>query len=117
MNRTEFGKMRDAAYAQVVKLNDSKGHDYSGDDDALANFKEQAKDADVTPEKVWMIFFGKHLSAIKTYVREWQVQSEPIEGRILDAILYLFLLLGLVEEKKSLDMGLDVMFHSAKAQS
>ena len=103
MDRNAFLDLLEENHKTIVDLNRRKGHDYAGDDDALRNFKSQAADAGVTTEQVWSIFFGKHLAAIHTYVREGDVASEPIEGRILDAILYLYLLLGLVKEKRGLD--------------
>jgi hypothetical protein len=35
---------------------------------------------------------------VLTYIREGSVKSEPIEGRIHDLILYLYLLSALIEE-------------------
>lgn len=100
MDRKEFIQLLETNHQKIIDINTTKGHDYAGDEDALSNFKDQAVDAGVTPVQVWSIFFGKHLAAIKTFVREGDVQSEPIEGRILDAILYLYLLMGLVEEDR-----------------
>lgn len=97
-NREQFLAFVEESHQKIIGLNKTKGHDYAGDEDALSNFKESGEDAGITPEQAWLVFFGKHLSAIKTYVREGSVQSEPIEGRILDAILYLYLLLGLVTD-------------------
>lgn len=100
MNRTEFSMFRDGAYRMIAHLNDTKGHDYAGDDDALANFKEASAQLGMTPEQVWGVYAHKHWSAIQTYIREGDVASEPIEGRIHDIILYGFLLLGLVAERR-----------------
>lgn len=101
MDRDEFLRMMDAEYQTIRKINETKGHDYAGDDDALANFKEQARAVGLAPEQVWAIFAGKHWSAVMTYVREQgQLASEPIEGRLHDLILYSFLMLGLIEERK-----------------
>jgi hypothetical protein len=100
MTRDEFQRLMADEYEKIVAINNTKGHDYAGDADALRNFKEQAQETGVTPVQVWNIFFGKHLKAIQTYVREGDVASEPVEGRIQDAILYLFLLRGLVEEAR-----------------
>jgi hypothetical protein len=97
--------MRDRHYALIADINDKKGHDYAGDGDALANFKKD----DERLRKIvqndpvlakWYIYFDKHYEAVMTFLEEGDVKSEPIEGRIHDAILYLFLLLGLIEEKK-----------------
>lgn len=98
MNRQEFGILRDAAYKQIASINDVKGHDYAGDEDALANFKEAARQLGVSPYVIWYVYFHKHWSAIQTFLKEGDVASEPIEGRIYDAILYLFLLLGLIQD-------------------
>lgn len=98
MNRREFSILRDAAYAEIASINDVKGHDYAGDNDALANFKEAASALGVSPYTIWYVYFHKHWSAIQTFLKEGDVASEPIEGRIYDAILYLFLLLGLIQD-------------------
>lgn len=99
MLRKDFVEMMDAHYAKITEIQRVKGNDYAGNDDALANFKKQADDWGLTPEQVWGVFAGKHWSAIKTFIKEGDVQSEPIEGRIHDVILYCFLLLGLNAEK------------------
>jgi hypothetical protein len=98
VNRADFTAFRDQHYRLIADINDKKGHDYAGDEDALANFKEQAREIDVSVFQVWFTYFHKHWSAVKTFVKEGDVQSEPIEGRIHDCILYLFLLLGLIED-------------------
>jgi hypothetical protein len=94
--QAEFDKM-------VEELKDllfNKGKEYAGDTDALGNFKT-GLDIGVSPLQKLYIFLDKHLSSIKSYVKHGQVFSnEPIEGRISDAINYLFLLRCLIVEKK-----------------
>lgn len=108
MNREEFTRLRDGHYRAIADINDKKGHDYAGDDDALANLKKD----DERLRKIvlnnpafakWYVYFDKHLEAIMTFLEEGDVKSEPIEGRFHDAILYLFLGLGLIEEQKAED--------------
>ena len=99
MTRDQFLSMMHDDFEKVVKINETKGHDYAGEEDALRNFKEQAVEAGITSAQVWAVLFGKHLKAIQTFVREGDVASEPIEGRIHDGIPYLFLLLGLIREE------------------
>jgi hypothetical protein len=98
MDPKAFTEFRDQHYRAIANINDKKGHDYAGEEDALANFKEQARDIDVSVFQVWFTYFHKHWSAVKTFVKEGDVQSEPIEGRVHDCILYLFLLLGLIHD-------------------
>jgi len=102
LNRDNFIKLQDSIFDEVRRLNRVKGHDYAGDNDALANFKRNAKGLGVTPELIWGVYAGKHWDAIQTFVREGDVHSEPIESRIHDLINYLTLLLGLIYEKKGM---------------
>lgn len=82
----------------------AKGHDYreGHDDDLLHNFRTVGEDMDIAPEKVWYIYASKHWKAIKTFIKEGgQSESEPIEGRIKDVIVYLLLLYRRVQEMKA----------------
>jgi hypothetical protein len=99
MKRTDFENLMEANHRYVIGLNQTKGHDYAGDEDALDNFKRNALSLGLTPEQVWAVYAAKHWDAIMTYVREGAVQSEPVEGRLLDVILYCHLMLGLVRER------------------
>lgn len=106
MNRTQFQQLMQAHYEVIVGINNTKGHDYAGEEDALANLTKDrervAKIARNNPDLLkWYVFFEKHLSAVMTFLEEGDVKSEPIEGRIHDLILYEFLLLGLIKEKTS----------------
>jgi len=101
MKRDEFQALMQEQFDKLLEINSSKGHDYAGDDDALDNFKRHSNNLGLTPEQIWAVYANKHWDAINTYCKEGDVASEPIEGRIDDALLYLFLLRGLVEERQS----------------
>jgi hypothetical protein len=79
----------------------SKGAEYAGDQDCLANFK----DADIVgmnpKQKLW-VYLSKHMSSIASYIRHGkEFSNEPIEGRIADARNYLALLYMLIHEEKT----------------
>ncbi len=81
-------------------LLETKGKEYSGDKDALQNFKNGI-DIGVTPLQKGWIFTDKHVSSIKSYIKNGkEFSSEPIEGRVLDAMNYMFLILCLIKEQK-----------------
>lgn len=101
MHPTTFADFRDQHYGLIVDINESKGKDYAGDADALANFKDAAEGLGITPEQVWAVYAHKHWSAVMSFVRNGDTASEPIEGRIHDLILYGFLLLGLIEDARA----------------
>jgi len=82
----------------------AKGHDYrqGNDDDLLHNFRTVADTVGVDIMKVWFTYFYKHYSAMATFIKEGgQSESEPIEGRIKDQIVYLLLFYRMVQEKKN----------------
>jgi hypothetical protein len=82
-----------------------KGHDYrqGNDADLLHNFRTVAETIGRPMEKVWFTYFYKHYSALFTYIKErGQSESEPIENRVKDMIVYLLLFFRMVKEKKQL---------------
>lgn len=99
MNRRRLLELVDETFGDIAELNNTKGREYADDEEALSNFYNRAKQLDLSPKKVWGIFFGKHIDAIFSYIKREEVLSEPIEGRIDDAILYLILLKGLIEDQ------------------
>jgi len=52
-----------------------------------------------------MVYLLKHIDGIAAYIDGHKSQREAVEGRITDAIVYLFLLYGLVvdEDKEQND--------------
>lgn len=101
MNRTDFHALMERTFAAVKAINNSKGQEYASDDEALANFYNRAEEYGVDPKVVCGILWGKHVDAVKAFIRTGDVRSEPIEGRVHDVILYSVLLLGLVEDHRS----------------
>lgn len=82
-----------------IPLLDKKGHDYSGDEDANANFKIIASRMTALDKyDVWQVFFEKHVLAIYTWIVDREIKSESLTGRITDAINYLFILYTMAYE-------------------
>lgn len=98
ITKDRFKGVVNGVFESIVKLTATKGEEYSGDEDQLANFKRSAKEAGISPEQAWLVFFNKHADAIKSYIRTGKEKSEPIESRIDDAILYLILLRAIILE-------------------
>jgi hypothetical protein len=98
VNRKDLEHLMADTFTTVRGLNRTKGLEYATSDEALANFYRRAEALGIDPMTVWAVLFGKHVDAVMSYVREGEVQSEPIEGRIHDLILYSVLLLGLIKD-------------------
>lgn len=101
MTYVDFEDIQHDLHSKILGMTSTKGREYSSDADRLSNFKEVASDCGVTPEQALYVFLNKHMRAIAQYCRTGSVKSEEgIEGRVIDAILYLELLMGLVKEKE-----------------
>jgi len=103
MNIEDFNNLVDSTVRSAAELLITKGEEYAGSADRLANFKRGAKLTGVTPLQVALVYASKHYDSIATYVRkdasgESQVLSEPIEGRFDDMINYMILMKALVKE-------------------
>jgi hypothetical protein len=105
MKRSDFNKLIGSTFKQIQHLSDNKGAEYSGDDDALANFKRNAERIGLDPLQVWHVYAAKHYDSLCSYIKEInaparRVLTEPIDGRVDDLITYLLLFKALVKEKE-----------------
>jgi uncharacterized protein (DUF849 family) len=98
VNGSDFLQLIDSTAEQLQRLTATKGAEYANSENQLANFKRLGKRLGLKPEAVILVYLTKHLDAIDSYVRTGRVHSEPIEGRIDDAILYLILLKASIRE-------------------
>jgi len=95
-----------AQVARINKLAESKGGEYAGDTDRLANFRRNGERLGVPMELVWAVYAGKHWDAIQQFVQDLvakrdRQRAEPISGRVDDLIVYLILFQAILEERGS----------------
>ena len=110
MRKDRFQLLLKQTHDAMLALTASKGEEYTnnaaaGAADQHANFKRLSEELGLTPEQVLSVYLTKHLDAIKSYLRMGREFSEPIDGRIDDAILYLILLKGLIVERREAERG------------
>lgn len=113
MINSQFIKETEEFFKECIQVMNTKGAEYSGTDDKFANFKRLAKKYDVPIEEIWGVYFSKHIDSIDSFVRKRraglsisdieETLSEPISGRILDAINYLTILKGIVDEGREIE--------------
>ena len=95
MTITEFTAFQNQLFGECVTMASTKGSEYSHKDDAHKNFIRLGEKLDLPPEKVLMVYLTKHLDSIDSYVKGGmnpEELTEPIRGRVIDAINYLALL-------------------------
>lgn len=98
MTPQEFENVLEIQIERCRSVLSAKGADYTDGKDRLFNFKQLAELLGIDPKVVWATYWLKHVLAIANFCSCGKVESEPIAGRIDDAINYLFLLKGLIEE-------------------
>lgn len=97
MNDPDF----DACLRQCRDILGIKGTDYTiGSTDRLHNFRTVGEFTGLDPKATLGVYFYKHVAAIFAFIKDGQRESEPIEGRICDAINYLLLLSKMIAESK-----------------
>ena len=100
-----YEKILNETFSKVKYLGKSKGREYSGDEDRLANFRRNGDKLRVPKEMVWAVYASKHYDAIIQRCqdivsgRDRQV-SESIDGRVDDLILYLILYKCMEKERR-----------------
>ena len=84
---------------QVLKTRDDGQKEYAHDEDnVFANFERVANTLKIPREKVLLTYMLKHIDGIVAYVEGHKSQREEVDGRIVDAIVYLCLLYGMTKD-------------------
>lgn len=105
MTFPEFAKFQDDLYAEISVTREIKGREYASSEDRFANFNRSAAKNEIHRLQAANVFLQKHQDSIDTFIKDIAAGrtpklSEPIRGRFKDAILYLFLMAGMVEEEE-----------------
>lgn len=106
MKVEKYHEVREKLIEDAFEVSNKKGQDYTQkSDDALKNFKSVAERTGMTSKQVLGVYMMKHLDAISSFIEhDGQLESEPIKERIIDAINYLCLLWGLIQEDEVGDL-------------
>ncbi len=106
MKYEDFDVIEELMIKEEHAIGKSKGAEYT-QGDRLDNFKRLGMEIKcphcnnpIGPMAVLWVYLKKHLDSILSYISKGYVSTEPIQGRIKDARVYMALLRGLVEEKE-----------------
>ncbi len=100
MTHQDFNDFQEALLEEVVTIKDTKGVEYANSESCFANFERLSTQLGLSPPQVAWVYLSKHLDGIASYCRAEVEYSEPIRGRIVDAIVYLTLIAGMIQERK-----------------
>ena len=85
------------------KIRQAKNKDYSVAWDVLGGFRQPALETngELSEFDVWWVYARKHWGAITKFINKGYVDSEPIEGRVVDMINYLVFLYAMIKDSRS----------------
>ena len=84
---------------QVLKIRDAGQKEYARtQDNVFANFERVSSFTGVTREQSLMTYLLKHIDGIMAHINGHKSQREDVSGRITDAIVYLLLLQGMIDD-------------------
>lgn len=98
MKTEHYNELTQDFWEHLQSVSSAKGVEYGSKDDRLANFKRIAKQVELDPKRVLMVFASKHWDSINHYVITGEAGTEPIRDRLYDLVNYMCLLNGLNEE-------------------
>lgn len=99
MTHPEFNDYQLKLIEEVIGMKDTKGREYANGEDRFGNFNRLSVQLNLSNIQVGWVYLTKHLDSIASYCRTGQTFSnEGIRGRIVDAITYLTLIGGMIEE-------------------
>ncbi len=102
MTFDQFDQFQKNLIAEVVAMRATKGREYANDADRFANFRRLASQIGLKDYQIAWVYGVKHLDGIASFMKTGQeFSSETIRGRIVDAITYLTLIAGMIEEAKN----------------
>lgn len=73
---------------ECIKIIKTKGNDYSGDEDRLAEFRRSSKFNNISIKQVFGVHIFKHLTTLEKWIKNERLKGEPIEEKLKDIIVY-----------------------------
>lgn len=105
MTFQEFDEFQEKLLDEVVQMKNTKGKEYANSESRFANFDRLSQRLNIKPTAVALVYLTKHMDAIESYISRGRTYStESIQGRIVDAITYLTLVAGMIQEEAIKEM-------------
>ena len=118
MTKKEYNELLDnVIIPSMTKMREAGQKEYAHDlNNVFANFERTAGTLSIKREKVLMTHFLKHIDGIMAHIDGHKSQRESVTGRITDALVYLTLLWGMLDDNKE-EPNIDIDVHSFSVSS
>ena len=99
MKHKQMLKLINGIFEQVELIHTEGQKEYAMDEDnVFANFERIAEQTGFDRKMILWVYFMKHVDGIASYLKGHRSQREKVQGRLTDAIVYLCILWGMVED-------------------
>lgn len=101
-SREDVKKLMESVFQECMATREEGQKEYAHkDENALANFEEEARETGITRFQVWRVFANKHWRGVTAWIRGHRSQREDVRGRIKDLIVYLVLLWAMIDDESA----------------
>ena len=101
MKHEEMLEQIDYIFGEVKRIHTAGQKEYAmNEDNVFANFERISEQTGFDRKMVLWIYLMKHIDGIASFLKGHRSQREDVQGRLTDAIVYLCILWGMIEEKK-----------------
>lgn len=100
MKHNEMLKQINGIFTQVEQMHTEGQKEYAmTEDNVFANFQRIANQTGLNQKMVLWIYLMKHIDGIASHIKGHTSQREDVRGRLTDAIVYLCILWGMIDEE------------------
>jgi hypothetical protein len=106
MTQAEMADVMERVFVRCRAMRNAGQQEYAHrGENAFANFARVGESLGLSQERVLMVYLLKHIDGISSYTQGHRSQREDVRGRIHDAITYLCLLYGMIDEADGIRHG------------
>ena len=104
MKHNEMLGMINGIFTHVEQMHTEGQKEYAmTEDNVFANFQRIANQTGLNQKMVLWVYLMKHVDGIASHIKGHTSQREDVRGRLTDAIVYLCILWGMIEEEDDYD--------------
>ena len=101
MTQKQMESLISDIFEEVQDMRDAGQKEYAQrENNAFANFERISGWLNRDKKEILMIYLMKHIDGICSFVKGHKSQREDVRGRLTDAIVYLCLLWGMINEEE-----------------
>ena len=104
MKHNEMLRQINGIFTQVEQMHTEGQKEYAmTEDNVFANFQRIANQTGLNQKMVLWVYLMKHIDGIASHIKGHTSQREDVRGRLTDAIVYLCILWGMIDEEDDYD--------------